>query len=165
MRMRIRATLLIASTFTLPSFYVLSAEADTECSAASAPFPYADSERTIRDEFLKDVCGGPNTDIYYLGDPALKDRIQQVPGPHSFRGNVYSDAARRKGLEGNILVAVVVEEDGSIKHTAVIESTGHKLLDDDAVDWLRKQSFTQYKLDGKPIRIMFYFPMRLKLTH
>jgi TonB family protein len=165
MRLRISAAFLIVSAFALSNFPALPAQPDTECTAVSAPFPYADSERKIRDDFLKDVCEGPNADIYYLGDPALKDRIERVPGPHPIRGNIYSDAAKRKGLEGNLLVAVVVEEDGSIKHTAVIESTGHKLLDDGAVDWLKKQSFTQYTLDGKPIRIMFYFPMKFKLAH
>jgi periplasmic protein TonB len=72
---------------------------------------------------------------------------------------------RFAGEKGKVVVAVVVERDGSIQQTAVIESSGYTLLDDAAMVWIKKTYYeSPAKLDGQPIRIMFYLPIQFKLT-
>ncbi len=54
------------------------------------------------------------------------DRVERV-------GNLnYPETARRRGLHGNVLLTVVLNLDGSIKHIEVIQSSGEKILDDAA---------------------------------
>jgi len=44
----------------------------------------------------------------------------------------YPDQARREGLHGDVVLTVGLNRDGSIKSVDVIDSSGHKLLDDAA---------------------------------
>lgn len=54
-------------------------------------------------------------------------RVQRI-------GNLnYPDAARQRGLHGSLILTVVLRRDGSVKRVAVIQSSGHRLLDDAAV--------------------------------
>ena len=53
-------------------------------------------------------------------------------------GNLnYPDEARREQLHGQLVLTVGVNKDGSIKSTDVIQSSGHKLLDDAAIRIVR----------------------------
>lgn len=64
-----------------------------------------------------------------------------------------------------MVIAIVVERDGSIQHTAVIESSGYAILDDAAMAWLKKDYFeSPAKLDGQPIRVLRYYPIQFRLT-
>ena len=54
------------------------------------------------------------------------DRVERV-------GNLnYPEEARRRGLHGDVLLTVVLNLDGSIKSIDLIQSSGHKILDDAA---------------------------------
>lgn len=154
-----------ALIFTCVTVFVIApaVTANAECSVILEPFPYSDFALHNRDAFLAAVCGGAKGDVYSASDPALKDRLQRVPGSHPIHGNPYSEAAERRHLEGDLVVAYVVETDGSIKYAAVIESTGQALLDEPAIDWLKKQSMTPYTLDGQPIRVFSYLPLKFRI--
>ncbi len=53
-------------------------------------------------------------------------------------GNLnYPDEARRQQLHGQLVLTVAINRDGSIKSTDVIQSSGHKLLDDAAIRIVR----------------------------
>ena len=53
-------------------------------------------------------------------------------------GNLnYPDEARRQQLHGQLVMTVAINRDGSIKSTDVIQSSGHKLLDDAAIRLVR----------------------------
>jgi TonB family protein len=160
-----RVFLAPALTFISMTVFVLGSPvaASAECSVILEPFPYSDSALHNRDVFLAAVCGGAKGDIYSASDPALKDRLQRVPGSHPVHGNPYSEAAERRHLEGDLVVAYVVETDGSIKYAAVIESTGQALLDEPAIDWLKKQSMKPFTLDGQPIRVFDYLPIKFRI--
>ena len=54
------------------------------------------------------------------------DRVERV-------GNLnYPEEARLRGLHGNVLLTVALNPDGSIKSINLIQSSGHKVLDDAA---------------------------------
>jgi protein TonB len=81
------------------------------------------------------------------------------------RSDVYPDIARRQNLQGTVVLAFVVERDGSIQHVAVIESSGYAVLDEAAAGWIEKGGFhSPATLDGQPVRELLYFPVQFKLT-
>lgn len=58
---------------------------------------------------------------------AWVQRVQRI-------GNLnYPDEARRRGLNGQLILTVVLRRDGSVKHVEVIQSSGHRVLDDAAL--------------------------------
>lgn len=61
----------------------------------------------------------------------------------------YPENARRKGLEGKILLSFVVTENGTTRDVKVINGSGFRDLDNSAQDAIKKTTFTQkipYKL-------------------
>lgn len=49
-------------------------------------------------------------------------------------GNLnYPDEARRRQLHGQLVLTVGIQRDGSIKSIDIIQSSGHKVLDDAAI--------------------------------
>jgi len=53
-------------------------------------------------------------------------------------GNLnYPDEARRQQLHGQLVLTVAIHRDGTIKSTDIIQSSGHKLLDDAAIRIVR----------------------------
>lgn len=54
-------------------------------------------------------------------------RVQRI-------GNLnYPDQARKRNMHGDLILTVVLRRDGSVKSAEVIQSSGHKLLDDAAL--------------------------------
>ena len=56
-------------------------------------------------------------------------------------GNLnYPGEAKRRGIRGNLMLDVVLRNDGSVKDVVVVRSSGHKMLDDAAVTIVRLSS-------------------------
>ena len=49
----------------------------------------------------------------------------------------YPEAAKQKGLEGKVLVAFVIMEDGNVKDIKIMTSSGSELLDKSAVETIK----------------------------
>jgi protein TonB len=64
----------------------------------------------------------------YLG--GLRRRVQQALG--------YPLAARRRGLSGTVHVDLVIRPDGAISGVAVADSSSHAVLDDAAVEAIKR---------------------------
>lgn len=75
---------------------------------------------------------------------------------------VYPELARKAGMEGLVVVKVVVEPDGSVSAPQVIRSAGD-LLDGAAVDAVMKLRFKPGKQRGQPVRVSFAVPVRFRL--
>ena len=70
-----------------------------------------------------------NTKEYYYAAymAAWVARVERI-------GNLnYPDEARREQMHGELVLTVALRKDGTIKSVDVIESSGHKLLDDSAI--------------------------------
>jgi protein TonB len=77
----------------------------------------------------------------------------------------YPALARRADLDGRVILDVVITRDGQILNVEVHESSGHKLLDESAVETLRDLGQlpsppTELKWDKKRLRI----PMAYQLN-
>jgi TonB family protein len=145
----------------------LSARANEECSVitSEAHFAYSESALAARNAFLAATCGGANGDIYLPWDARIKDRFERASQGYSSHDQLYPDKAKRQGLQGKVVVAAVVETDGSIQRTVVMESSGHTVLDEAAMIWIRKSGFkSPARVDGQPVRIMIYVPLEFRVT-
>lgn len=61
---------------------------------------------------------------------ALWDRVERLKR--------YSHMARVRHLEGRVVVRAVIREDGHLRSLEVLESSGHRILDDDALEIIRR---------------------------
>ena len=83
---------------------------------------YAKRPRITR---LTSLSTASSADAYYLN--SWRRMIENI-------GNLnYPDEARRQGLYGSLRLMVAITQDGSLKGIEMLESSGHKVLDDAAL--------------------------------
>jgi protein TonB len=75
----------------------------------------------------------------------------------------YPRTARKQGLEGRVVLSVMVTSTGSPKHISVFESSGAEILDDAAVSAIAKWSFVPAKIKDKSVNSYLLIPIRFRL--
>ncbi|MDA1305485.1 MAG: energy transducer TonB [Nitrospirae bacterium] len=76
---------------------------------------------------------------------------------------VYPRIARESGWEGTVLIRVNVDADGNASKVKVQKSSGHAVLDEAAVDAVRKWKFSPAKDGNIPIRSVVEIPINFDL--
>lgn len=89
----------------------------------------------------------PIFDAQYLNNPAP----------------IYPKTARDRGIEGKILLEVVVKEDGSALNVKLLSSSGSSLLDESAIDAVKNWQFIPAKKFGKFIQAKVIVPIEFKI--
>ena len=75
----------------------------------------------------------------------------------------YPVMAQETGIQGSVLLQLVVEKDGRVSVVEVLNSPD-KLLTDEALRVIKKSpKFTPGKQRGVPVRVQFVLPVRFKL--
>jgi len=72
-------------------------------------------------------------------------RALQLPKP------VYSPLARRAHVSGQVIVQLIIDEEGTV--TAAAAVSGHPLLYGASVAAAREARFSPTKVDGKPVKV------------
>jgi TonB family protein len=136
--------------------------------SADCPSPLNPSEIHFSDgvrEFYEDMCRESDVPLVFASDPSVKSRLQLPSGGHRLtEDEIYPDQARRLSFEGSVVVAFVVELDGTVQHSKIMQSSGHQVLD--YAEWMY---WKQYKFDspgqfdGAPARILVLERMNFKL--
>ncbi len=76
----------------------------------------------------------------------------------------YPLIARRMGVEGVVVLRVLVRENGEVEKVAVSQSSGFRLLDESALKTVRDRwRFLPARLDGKPVESWVEVPIRFVL--
>ena len=76
----------------------------------------------------------------------------------------YPVMAQETGIQGSVLVQLVVEKDGSVSVVEVLKSPD-KLLTDEALRVIKKSpKFTPGKQRGVPVRVQFVLPVRFRFS-
>lgn len=75
---------------------------------------------------------------------------------------VYPEMARKAGIEGSVVVRVLVDKNGKPKK-AVIQSSDSQMLNQAALDAVMKSTFTPAIQNGQPILCWVSIPIRFKL--
>lgn len=88
-----------------------------------------------------------------------------MPAAHA--GNPKPDyplLARRKGLEGRVLVRVAVRPDGTAESAAVVQSSGHDILDRAARSTIAQWRFRPASIGHKPVAGTIDVPVVFRLS-
>ena len=89
----------------------------------------------------------PIFDAQYLNNPAP----------------LYPKTARDRGIEGKILLEVVVKEDGSALNVKLLSSSGSSLLDESALEAVKNWQFIPAKKFGKFVQAKVIVPIEFKI--
>ena len=85
--------------------------------------------------------------------PQLLERVEPV----------YPDEARKEGLQGAVLVQIVVERDGSIREAKIAKGLGHG-FDEAALEASRKLRFQPAMQDGIPVSVQLNYEINFQLA-
>ncbi len=75
----------------------------------------------------------------------------------------YPRVARKKGLQGQVIVEVSIGKNGKQLSQTLVQSSGHAVLDNTALSTIAKWTFNTYELDGTPIVHRVRIPINFKL--
>jgi len=89
-----------------------------------------------------------------IGSPATYLRPPQIS---------YPTLARRAGLQGEVIVGVLVRKNGDIGEVRVVQGSGHALLDEAAVQGVRTASFQPARVEGQNVDAWFKVPINFRL--
>jgi protein TonB len=101
--------------------------------------------------FARPVGGGG-------GDLAAKPRYRTNPRPP------YPIASERRGEEGIVLLNVAVNPNGLPAAISLNHSSGHPLLDQAAIDGVRRWTFEPARAGGVPVFSLAVVPVRFSLA-
>lgn len=99
-------------------------------------------------EALRAYAGAPGA-----SDPAESMSAATRPTILSRAKATYTEEARSKGVQGEIVIMVVFSADGTLKHPLILRSLGYG-LDEQALRAASKIRFAPATRDGKPISVI-----------
>ena len=76
----------------------------------------------------------------------------------------YPIQARRRGLQGTVMLKVLVDAGGSVADVRLAESSGHSILDQAAINAVRGWIFTPGTTGGRPKQMWVMVPVRFVLN-
>jgi periplasmic protein TonB len=92
------------------------------------------------------VGGNTGGGVYHLGGGVRAPIVLQQVDPE------YSEEARKAKFSGNVLVELIVDEQGNPLHVHVVQGVGLG-LDEKAVEAVRQYRFKPATKDGKPVKV------------
>lgn len=75
----------------------------------------------------------------------------------------YPPEAKERGQQGRVIVRVLINADGTAGDVAVAQSSGHRLLDLAAMEYLKKACFIPGKRSGQPQAMWYRAPVNFVL--
>ncbi|SDE62523.1 energy transducer TonB [Sporomusa acidovorans] len=76
----------------------------------------------------------------------------------------YPYEARKKHLEGKVLLKMTISNEGIVSDAEVIESSGYDILDEAAINGVKEWRFIPAKENGEAIAVKVVMPITFKLT-
>ena len=75
----------------------------------------------------------------------------------------YPNEAKKAKIEGLVVVSMQVMEDGSITDIEILKGS-HEILNNAAIEYVKKLKFRPAEKNGKPVASNFNFPVNFKLS-
>lgn len=99
--------------------------------------------------------------------PVVQEEFSQPLYHAAYLNNpppVYPLAARRRGIEGTVLVRAQIQEDGQCLQALLSKSSGHEMLDKAAVNAVKSWRFIPAKRGSQTITAWVEVPITFRLT-
>lgn len=141
-----------AMPIAVPNEILLDDEtADTEVVLNSIPQPPLVNE-------IENSIEEPEIFIVY-------DKSPQLIGGHAFiqKNLKYPDLARQAGIEGKVMVSIVIGIDGKVENASVLSEDGNVGFGNAALEVVRKCQFTPAMQRDKPVRVRMSMPITFRL--
>ena len=109
----------------------------------------------------------PGAELVDVTDKTLGQRLEPPSKPKlpDRSLDLNSGLPLQNGLRGTVLLAFLVDVDGSLRETTVIQSSGNPLIDEAALNWWRYAKYkSPAKLDGRAVRALTYWKMPINTT-
>lgn len=114
--------------------------------------PEADTVRV--DQLLP---GADTGDILPYNELTVKPKLVKQVAPS------YPESARKKGVEGMVVLKIVVNEAGKVDRVDLAKSSGNAALDSSAIAAVNKFEFSPGEKDGRPVKVQMVIPVSFKL--
>jgi protein TonB len=99
------------------------------------------------------------------GGPSASTRSTLIPPqPRASILPVYPRGARTSGLQGVVKVSALVDPSGAVASAEILISSGSAVLDQAALDAVRRAAFTPATQDGLPVACRVIVPIRFQLS-
>jgi protein TonB len=100
-------------------------------------------------------------------EPEIFVVVEQMPEmigglENLYKALRYPEVARLAGIEGNVVIQLLIDENGVPSNPVVLRSAG-QILNEAAEEALLKQRFKPGKQRGKAVRVQMAFPVRFTL--
>lgn len=127
---------------------------------------------SIEQAALQPILGGQASGGGEAGNPGATKTAAAgaaLVGPQFTMGSArnpqprYPRAARRRGLEGRVILRVFVEADGRVRSVDVIHSSTHAMLDEAAIEALRRWQFDPARRSGMAVASWVDIPVAFRL--
>jgi TonB family protein len=102
----------------------------------------------------------PEDSLTHTQTPVI---IKAVPKYKENRPPAYPRLARKRGYQGRVVLGVLVKEDGSAGTVRLEKSSGHTLLDEAAIEAVKKWLFSPGKEGDKVVEMWVKIPVRFRL--
>ena len=99
-----------------------------------------------------------------IGRPSHETMTAAKPDDPKNPTPTYPEYARLHHQEGVVSLLVEVLSDGSVKSLALDKSSGFPLLDDAAIDTVKRWQFQPARIDGRNVDAKVYIPVRFKIS-
>lgn len=129
---------------------------DTSLSGIDMGIPgvSADDLGNLRDELLGDTRDVVMTD----------DSVDQPPRPTHQTPLPYPSSARKQGVEGYVVLSLLISAAGEIEKVQVLESSPAGLFEDSAVQGVRNWRFEPAQYQGRNVRVWAKQRIRFDLS-
>ncbi|HEX6863477.1 MAG TPA: energy transducer TonB, partial [Thermoanaerobaculia bacterium] len=74
----------------------------------------------------------------------------------------YPESAREAKAEGDVVLEIVIDEQGRVRNPTVAKSSGNADLDQEALETIPEWTFQPATLEGKPVAV--YFTITIRFT-
>ena len=100
------------------------------------------------------AASGVNSEPQLVTKPTFATRPSPVKYPR---------IAKRRGIEGQVLVEIWIDESGKQVKQNLLKSSGTEILDDAALEAIKRWRFSSHIVDGQAIAHRVQVPVRFKL--
>ena len=122
------------------------------------PQAISTTKRTLQAEKV------PQSPVHSLSRPGSPKKIEATPRYEHNKPPLYPRLARKRGLEGTVLLDVRVSSSGKVDSVRLGQSSGFSLLDKSAIKAVKKWLFHPAKIHGDPVAMNVRIPVRFDLT-